>query len=182
MGYELWRSPITGIRRKGTTFKEIQSLFTNNITKKLIYESLYSCKLTDEVDLVKETLKQRDFDVVGVIDENENVVGFTKRADLTNGQIKQFSCKIELTYIISESTPVLHLLNIFFEKSFVLVLVVEKIQGIVTRADINKPIVRIYLFGIISLFEMHLNFWINKFYDGTSWDQKLKESRLLNAN
>lgn len=39
----------------------------------------------------------------------------------------------------------------------------NEIDGIVTKADINKPLFRLYLFGIISLFEMHINFWINKF-------------------
>ena len=54
----------------------------------------------------------------------------------------------------------------------------NKVVGIVTRADINKPIVRIYIFGIISLFELHLNFWINEYYIGDSWTEKIQEKRL----
>ena len=33
MGYQLWISPQTGIRRKGTTFKELQTLFIDQITR-----------------------------------------------------------------------------------------------------------------------------------------------------
>ena len=62
MGYELWISPNTGIRRKGTTFKELQSLFIDKISTKYIYEPIYSCKLTDESLHVKETLKKKLLD------------------------------------------------------------------------------------------------------------------------
>ncbi len=181
MGYELWISPNTGIRRKGTTFKELQSLFIDNITTRYIYEPLYSCKLADDSEHVKEKLEQREFDIIGVTDENRKIVGFAKRTELTKGLIEQFTYKLELNQIISDSTPISQLLNVFSDNSFVFVLERNNINGIVTRADVNKPIVRIYFFGIISLFEMHLNFWINEFYNNESWKKILKEERLTDA-
>lgn len=181
MGYELWISPNTGIRKKGTTFKELQSLFIDKISTKYIYEPIYSCKLTDESLHVKETLQKREFDIVGVINENSKIIGFAKREELTEGPIENFSNKIEIQNVISDSTPISQLLNILSEKSFAFVIIKDEINGIVTRADVNKPIVRIYLFGIISLFEMHLNFWINEFHENESWKVKLTDERLDKA-
>jgi len=181
MGYELWISPNTGIRRKGTTFKELQSLFIDKISTKYIYEPIYSCKLTDESLNVKETLQKREFDIVGVINENSQIIGFAKREELTEGPIENFSSEIEIQNVISDSTPISQLLKILSEKSFAFIIVNDKINGIVTRADVNKPIVRIYLFGIISLFEMHLNFWINEFHENESWKEKLIDKRLDKA-
>jgi predicted transcriptional regulator len=181
MGYGLWISPNTGIRRKGTTFRELQSLFIDNITTQFIYEPLYACKLTDEALHVQETLKQREFDIVGVINENSQIVGFAKRVELNDGRVEQSTKRIEIQHVISDSTPISKLLNILLNDPFTFVLVNDRINGIVTRADINKPIVRIYLFGIISLFEMHINFWINEFYDNESWKEILKEERLTEA-
>jgi hypothetical protein len=37
---------------------------------------------------------------------------------------------------------------------------------------------RNYLFGLISLLEMHLTFWISQFYPHDSWKQELKTDRL----
>ena len=91
MGYELWISTNTGIRRKGTTFKELQSLFIDKISTKYIYEPIFSCKMTDESLHVKETLKQREFDIVGVINENTQIIGFAKREELTEGPIENFT-------------------------------------------------------------------------------------------
>jgi len=182
MGYELWISPNSGIRRKGTTFKELQSIFFDSITTRFIYEPVYSCKLTDESENVKGILSQKEFDIVGVIDEANQIIGYAERFELTNGHIKKFTKEIRISQVISDSTPISHLLNILYDVSFVFVIVKDKIGGIVTRADINKPIIRIYLFGIISLFEMHLNFWINEFYENESWTGKLKENRLQEAS
>jgi len=172
----------TGIHRKGTTFKELQSLFIDNITTKYIFEPIYSCKLTDNSKYVREVLEKRHFDVVGVTDNNKKIIGYAKRTDLNNGFVKQFTHEIKLNQIISDSTPIPKLLNIFSENSFVFVLENNLVNGIVTRADINKSIVRIYLFGIISLFEMHLTFWINYYYKDNSWTTLLKKERLAKAN
>ncbi len=178
MGFQLWISPNTGIRRKGTTFKELQNIFIDNITTKFIYEPVYCCRLNDPGLEVRETLVLRDFDVIGVIDENDNVIGYALRKELTNGSISKFIRKIELGKMTADSTPILELMNILHINDYSFVLESNKVVGIVTRADINKPIVRIYIFGIISLFELHLNFWINEYYNNDSWKKLITEQRL----
>jgi hypothetical protein len=56
------------------------------------------------------------------------------------------------------------------------------VKGIITLADLNKPTVRVYLFGLISLLEMHLRFWVLESYGPDGWQQELKDERLLAAN
>jgi len=182
MGYELWISPNTGIRRKGTTFKELQSIFIDKITTKFIFEPIFSCKLSDESTHVKEALEFREFDIVGVINDNNQIIGFAERLELNGGPIEQFIKQIVMSYVISDSTPISKLLNVLAERSFAFVINENHIDGIVTRADVNKPIVRIYLFGIISLFELHLNFWIIAYHENESWKEKLNDKRLDEAN
>jgi predicted transcriptional regulator len=182
MGYELWLSPNTGIRRKGTTFKELQDLFIDKITTKFIFEPIYSCKQSDESAHVKEALEYRGFDIVGVINDNNQIFGFAERSELNGGTIEKYTKQIVMSYVIADSTPISKLLNVLCERSFAFIITENTINGIVTRADVNKPIVRIYLFGIISLFEMHLNFWISQYHKNESWIEKLNEKRLEMAN
>lgn len=181
MGFQLWISPNTGIRRKGTTFKELQGLFIDNITTKFIYEPINCCRLSDNSFEVKRTLERLDFDVMGVIDDTENVIGYVLKEELKHGRIQEVTHRIELENIISDSAPILELLNILSKKPYSFVIESNKVVGIVTRADINKPIVRIYIFGIISLFELHLNFWINQFHEEDSWSHLISEKRLNEA-
>jgi len=181
MGYQLWLSSKTGKRRKGTSFNELQSLFIDNITTKHIYEPLLSCKLDEEACHVKHGLNQKEFDSAGVIDSDNTVVGYVLREDLENGVISEYIKPIEPERLVADSTPIAELLNLLSDLEYIYVLDRSRIEGIVTRADINKPIVRIYLFGIISLFELHLNYWINKNYTEDDWKDIINPERLKDA-
>jgi predicted transcriptional regulator len=157
MKNELWIASDTGKRRKGTSFKEIQGIFTENITTRHIYEPLQSCRPYYEADQVKYELESIDFDTAGVIDDNDNLIGYIIREELDGGYIQNYINKISSEKLISDFTPISELLNILLDNEFIFVIDGKKTEGIVTRADINKPIMRIYLFGILSLFEMQLN-------------------------
>ncbi len=178
MGFQLWYSKHTGIRRKGTSFSELQDIFIENITTKYIYEPLACCKVGDNPYEVKQTLEQRDFDTLGVVDENEQKLGYVVREKLGEKPIENYIEQFEIAIVISESTPLSELFEILLDKEYVYVLSKNSVDGIVTRADINKPIVRIYLFGLISLFELHLNFWITENYDNESWKEILNPARI----
>lgn len=177
MGFELWHSKNTGITRKGTTFSELQDVFIENITTKFICEPLACCKLEDNPFEVKGTLERLDFDILGVIDQNQSKLGFILKNELQEN-IQNVLKPFSLENIISESTPLAELIEILKENDYAFVLKRNKIESIVTRADINKPIVRIYIFGIISLFELHLNYWINKNSDGENWKEKINIERV----
>ena len=181
MGFQLWYSKQTGIRRKGTSFSELQDIFIDDITAKYIFEPLACCKITDNLFEVKNTLKQRDFDTLGVVDNNGLKLGYIIREKLGDSAIENYIEKFEIEIVISESTPLSELFEILLDKEYVYVLSKNSIDGIITRADINKPIVRIYLFGLISLFELHLNFWITENYDHESWMDSLNPKRIQSA-
>lgn len=178
MGFHLWYSEQTKIRRRGTSFSELQEIFIENITAKYIYEPLACCQITDNPIEVQRVLKQRDFDTLGVVNETGSKIGYIEGNKLGNDNIKKYVQKFKLEIIISDSTPLAELFEILLNKEFVYILSKGAIEGIVTRADINKPIVRIYLFGLISLYELHLNYWIIKKYDQESWKQKLSPARI----
>jgi predicted transcriptional regulator len=182
MGFELWYSKKTGIRRKGTTFSELQDIFIDNITTNFIYEPLACCKTNDNIYEVKNLLKKRDFDVLGVVDENDNKIGYIKQTDLKTNSISDYLVDFSLENLISDSTPLTELIEVLAIKEYAFILKKDTVEGIVTRADINKPIVRIYLFGLISLFELHINFWIEKYYTEIEWKEILNKNRIIKAN
>lgn len=179
MGFQLWYSKETGIRRKGTTFEEIQNIFIDNITTRFIYEPLACCKLNDNPFEVKRTLEERDFDLLGVIDNKENKIGYVEKIKLNVGtSIEECFSNFDYNEIIAESTPLSELFTILENRDLAFILKGNEIAGIVTRADLNKPVVRIYLFGLISLFEMNINFWIKHFFKEETWKDILKKERI----
>lgn len=176
MGLALWYSSTTGIRRKGTTFSEIQDIFIDNITTKFIYEPLACCKDDDFANDVLDLMKIRDFDVLGVLKDGKTI-GYLEKTDLVDKNLIEQIVPFSTDNIISDSTPMSDLLELLSKTGYVFILTKNEVTGIVTKADINKPIARIYLFGLISLFELHLNYWINKLYDIDNLDKLISHDR-----
>ncbi len=91
---------------------------------------------------------------------------------------------MNLTYfkpadLVSNTTPLIQVLNLFRDKNRLFILEGNTITNLVTMADLQKPPVRMLLFGIISLMEMHLLHLVKSFYPGNSWEEKISENRLL---
>lgn len=180
MASSLWVS--NGVRRKGTSFNEVQDLFINQITTKHIYEKLHSAFIEDDETEILNDLIAYDFDIVGIVNLEKEVQGFISKKQLEEGVLIKDYSGIDLSLVVTDSTPIHKLIKLLEKREFVFVLHGNAIDGIVTRADINKPIVRLYLFGIISLFEMHLNYWIESSYKGDAWKDLLKSERVQGAS
>lgn len=92
MGYQLWTSPITGYRRKGTRLSELRAVLGAGITARTILEPLQSCLSNAPATEVALILRERGFDVVGVQDtEKGPVTGFVAADALRGGSIKDHS-------------------------------------------------------------------------------------------
>lgn len=183
MGYQLWTSPITGYRRRGTRFDSVKQLFMKNITAQCIYEPLLCCPINSNSNQAKEALVVRGFDVAGVKENEEDpVLGYVLTKDIGEGEFKNYVTPIGIDVVVSDSTPLANIVNILDGKEFAFVIAGNQITGIITKADINKPPVRIYIFGIISLLEMHLNLWILHYFQENSWINEIPEGRIDIAN
>lgn len=183
MGCQSWVSPITGYRRKGTRFTTLKRIFIDNVTAKTIYEPLFCVPADSRVEYAKDALKIQGFDVAGVKEtESGEVIGYVITDELKEGEVKEYLKNIDPELLISDSTPIADIFTTLINRDFSFILYGKHIIGIITKADVNKPPVRIYLFGIISLFEMHLNSWINHFYPGDSWELEVSEKRIRDAH
>jgi len=179
MGSQLWTSSITGYRRKGTRFSELRAVLAAGVVARAIMEPLRSCAIDADALDIKQILEKRGFDRAGVKIINEgSVIGYVERNRLLRGAVKDFVQPVSTEFLVSDATPINVLLSVLGRKEYLFVLVGAEISGIVTRADLNKPMVRVYLFGLISLLEMHLRFWVRPTYADESWSKLLKKERV----
>lgn len=177
----LWTSP-QGYRRKGTSLKELRKLFEEKITAQAVFEPIQSCLEQADVAEVLKILNERDFDHAGVATEPGGLVTrFVSRSSMQMGKVKDCAQDILPDFTISDTTPLVKLLPIFKERDYVFVSAEAGVIGIITAADLSKPAVRIYLFGLTSLLEMHLGYWIRVKYLDQTWRKQLKEGRISAA-
>src|SRR6266849_5515477 len=131
MSHQLWTSPITGYRRKGTRLAELRSLLGNGITAHAVLEPLQSCP-EDALGLeMAPVLRERGFDVAGVQSYPEGpVVGFVATKSLTDGPIKDQIQTMMIDQLISDATPLPGLISVLKHRQQVFVLIGTQVRGI----------------------------------------------------
>lgn len=145
---------------------------------KAVYEPIVCCAATAPAAEIARLMTERDFDVAGVQSgEGGPVEGFVGLAALTSGCVADHMTPLRPSHLIADSTPLALLLKILETQEYIFVLSASTVSGIVTRADLNKPPVRIFLFGLLSLFEMHMGYWIRDEY-GEDWAEHVSPNRL----
>ncbi|WP_160723661.1 hypothetical protein [Bacillus sp. USDA818B3_A] len=164
-------------RDKVSSYQSLRSLYEQNITVNSIAEVLVACHLQDDATSIKNMMVLKDYDILGV-EENGIIIGYVVRDELKEGTCKDFYRSFLPTELVSESTSLLYTLFIFKETNRIFILEGNRITKVVTLADLQKPPIRMLLFGLISLLEMHLYRIINDYFPEDTWKKHLNPKRI----
>jgi len=74
-----------------------------------------------------------------------------------------------------------YLLELLVGSPQVFIVVIGEVSGIITKGDLQKAPVRMWLFGVLSLLEMQFLRLIRASYPKDTWKELLKDDRLENA-
>lgn len=146
-------SPQVRIQR---SLRDLRDLFQHRVNVEGIMEPLVS--VTGDADAVqlKQDLTVRDWDAIGICEPDGSVVRFVDRDELSTGIVAMYAHSITPAMLIPNSSSVLNLFKVLGTRDYAFVLTSDGVTGIVTRADLEKPPVRLLLFGYTQLFESHL--------------------------
>ena len=160
-----------------STYRNLRSLFEKNITVNSISEVLATCNVRDDAQQIRDKMFLKDFDVIGV-EENGLVIGYVLREDLGAGTCKDYTRSYSPSDLVSDSTPLLQTLFIFKDTDRLFIIEGNRITKVVTLADLQKPPIRMLLFGVISLVEMHLYQIIREYFAEDTWKKHLSDKRI----
>jgi len=168
------------MKRIKTRYQYLRDIFKHGITVRHISEELKSCRADEDAASVKERMRGLDFDVMG-LEKDGMVSGYIKQMELKTGLCGEYQHTFRPSELVAESTPLLDILTILRDRTRVFVLTCNRVTGIVTRGDLQKAPVRMLLFGLVTLLEMHLLRIIQIYYPNASWKEFLTENRLKKA-
>jgi hypothetical protein len=158
----------------------MKRLFTEGFTVLDISENLVSLDADKNAAETKLYLSENNLDIVG-LRNNGLVAGYIRRNELTDGKCSDHMHYFDEKLLISATSSLQEVLEILAESEYCFVSLLGKVGAIVTRYDIQKPPVRMWLFGMITIIEMFMVRAIEKRYSNDGWQVMLSEGRLNRA-
>ena len=171
---------LTDMITSRTSHEHLKKIFTENFSVGDIAEPLVSFDAVRPGPRVREFMGQRAFEVVGVR-RNGVIVGYVRRDELGDGDCIDCLREFDPEEVVSDSACFAAVVRLLSERPRIFVTGFGEVGGIVTRSDLQKAPVRMWLFGMVSIIEMNLMRLIEAKYDGDDWRQHVSEARLQKA-
>lgn len=162
------------------SYRDLRNLFERGISVRDIAEPLASFDKMTPIESVVEFMNSKRFDIVGVR-ENGNIVGYAKIEDLRFGSLGDYTLLFQEQDTIQDHDSIFRALNHLQTKPWGIVNILNHFGGIVTRGDLQKQPVRMWLFGIISILDMQLTKIIDIEFNADKWISLISESRQESA-
>lgn len=158
-------------------YSSLHRIFRDSIRAREIAEYLVSVDKDQSLTKVVEFMESKDYDVIGVR-EGGAVVGYILREDCQSGKISDHLIKFREEDMLPEGATLFDALNALKTRRWTFIQYLENPGGIITRGDLQKTPVRLWLFGVISLLEMQLLRLIRTHYPEDAWKTYLSEKRI----
>lgn len=162
---------------KFETYKEIERIINNNLNVRTISEELKCFNQEDDPKVVREFLVANGFDLVG-IELNGNVIGYTDLGTLEESESEIAFKEFKQHDIVSSNTSLVETVALISKKNHLFVLDGTAITRIVTKADIYKEPVRLFLYNQISNFETLLSILVEHYYPDKVWISRIDSEKL----
>jgi hypothetical protein len=156
----------------------LRRLFLEGFSAMDVAEPLVSFDEETKAADVQRFMQEKNFDLVGVR-RHGLVDGFVRHEDLTTGtcgdHLRPFTPDDDLVPDTANLIDVVKSLAIN-QQCFVTIL--DRVGAIITLTDLEKPPMRMFLFGMITIIEMSMTEILRQRYPDDSWQELLSENRV----
>jgi hypothetical protein len=158
----------------------LRQVFLENFSAADIAEPLASFDASTSASEVLAVMTRRAYKVAGIRMDG-TICGYVRQEELAEGPCGDVLRPFEEDEVVADSLGFPELVRRLNDRPRLFVNVLGQVGGIVTRTDLQKPPVRMWLFGMITIIEMALTRLIEASYPDGSWRQSLSEGRLQKA-
>lgn len=163
-----------------SSLSDLRHFFSHTITVRDIAEPLASFDADQEGRDVRAVLEKRNFDVAGVRHEGVTV-GFIRRTEITDGKLRRSMRDFADGSIVPDTAPLSVVFGSLGGHDPAFVTILGKVGAIVSRGDLQKAPVRMWLFSLVSLIEMQLVRLIRDHHPNDSWQPFTSPARIESA-
>jgi len=145
-----------------------------------VAEPLRSFEASARAEEVRALLEARELDRVGVRVDGL-VRGYAERVDLAGGRLGDHLRPFGPDDLVEDAASLQEVIRSLAVNERCFVTVLGEAAAIVTLQDLEKPPVRMFLFGMVTVLEMLLARAVEQAFPGESWRQHVAPGRLAKA-
>lgn len=165
---------------RASSLQSLRRLFQTGFAAQDVAESLLSCDGTDQAEEIRRFMEERRLEVLGVRKQG-SIAGYVEKQLLGDGTCSDSMRPFLADEVILNTTPIADVVCGLKVKSRLFVMVFGSVGGIVTKSDLQKPAVRMWLFGMVTLIEMRMTQMIESAEPDDAWTAYVSEQRLAKA-
>ena len=163
-----------------STAERLKALFLSGFTVMDIAEMLVSFDRDAEAATVRERLDAYGYGVAGVRSQGA-MAGFVLIEELAEGGLGTFLHPFQQELMLDASASLATTIQALDRQPFMLVELLGQPAAIVTRSDLQKPAVRMWLFSMVTVLEMNLQRTIDLLFPNDQWTEALSPGRRRKA-
>lgn len=158
----------------------MKRLFTEGFIAMDIADPLYSFDSDKNAAEVKSFMSKKDVEIVG-IRRGGVIAGYVERQDLQNRRCSDHMHHFEQEQILQNASHLPEVIAVLNTWKYCFITILGSVGAVITRNDLHKPAVRMWLFGMITIVEMFLVRMLEEKFPGDSWRSRLSPARLKKA-
>lgn len=166
-----------------SSFYQVDSLlrvFTRGFSAAQIAEPLRSFEAATPAQELADLMRSRALGVVGLRHEGL-VAGFFEIPDEPMGASSDHLRSFSEARVLADTAPLDEVIQALDEEPRVFVRGFWQIAGVISRSQLQKAPVRMWLFGMLTLIEMRMTSQIEDLYPEEAWSQYLSPARMEGA-
>ena len=154
--------------------------FTESFTAQDIAEPIRSFDIQKLCNDVQPIMDKQHLDIVCLRDKGV-ITGYVRRSDLNRGCCGDHLRPFRQGQVLSSDSSFSDIIHVLTLHQYGFIRLFDDVVGYFSRSEINKPVVRMWLFGIITFIDMEFTQMIQEYYPEESWRKILTEKRLAKA-
>ncbi len=145
-----------------------------------IAEPLPSYERQRSAEAARRFMREHELLVMGVRTD-ACISGYVHFAELTDDTCEDHAHPFTDENVVEDSASLPEVITALETQEYCFVSVLGSVGAVITRYDIDKPPVRMWLFGIVTIMDMYITRKIDDVFPEGSWQEQLAPARLQKA-
>ncbi len=166
--------------RPGRPTARLAQTFSESLTAGDLVEPLLSADEDQPADRALALMRERQAQVLGVR-RARLVAGWVGMEDLSGGTAGACDREFPPGSVLGEDAGLDVVLVELGKTGCIFIQWLGEVAGVITRQDLQKAPVRMWLFGAITLFDLNMTWAIEELHPGDAWSGHISPGRLAKA-